>query len=105
MLARAKRLNGLRRMQKNGSRDVNRVHRGIGEGCVECGPDASIVRRGLCRITRDQAIQAASRLGLNRGNDATDGNIADSNYDPVQHRLAIFNTNEPLPAWKAVPTL
>src|SRR5580704_76939 len=88
MLVCAKRLDGLRRVKEDRSSNVDRLNRGIGESFVEGCPSAYVIRRCLCRVSRDQAIQPASGLRLNRGNDATDRDIADSNYDPVQHGRA-----------------
>src|ERR1700678_545778 len=86
MLAGAQSLDGLRRVKIDRSSDIDRIHRGIGESFVERGPGSNVVRLRLRRVARHQAIQAASGLGLNSGNDAADGDVANSNYDPVQHR-------------------
>src|ERR1700691_1550285 len=90
VLAGAKRLNGLGRVKEDWSRDVNGLHFGIAESFAEGRPHLRVARRSFCRIARDQAIQAASGRGLNRGNDATGGDVSDSDYDPVQHSRTKF---------------
>ena len=85
MLARAERLDGLRRVQEHWRADVDGLHCGIGESFVERRPDARAVRSGLRGIARDEAVEAAAGFGLDGGNDATSRDVADSDDDPVEH--------------------
>src|SRR5580704_12312534 len=89
MSAGSKRLDGLRGVKKNRSRDVNRIDGRICEGLAEIRPDLRLVGCGFRRIACDQAIQAASGLSLNGGNHAADRDVTDSDDDPVQHGIVI----------------
>ena len=89
MLAGAQGSNGLRRMQEYGRSDVDSLHFssdvGIGESLVERGPDTCVIWNCLGVIACNQAVEAASGLGLNCGDDTAGRDVADSDDDPVEH--------------------
>ncbi len=48
-------------------------------------PSSNVTLRSLRRIARNQSVQPAARLRLNRRNHAASRNIADSDQDPIKH--------------------
>src|SRR5579863_1285243 len=86
MLARAERLNRLRRMQENRRADVYRINCRIREGFVKGPPGDGLVGSGFRRVARNQPIQSAARFGLNGWNNAADGDVTDADDDPVHKR-------------------
>ena len=85
MLAGAERLNRLRRVQEHGCAHIHDVDGGIRESFLKVRPRAHAEGNRFGGIAGDEAIQAAARLGLDRGDDTASGDVADSDDDPVEH--------------------
>ena len=86
VLAGAKRLNRLRCVQEYGGADIDGVHGRIGQRRIESFPRAYPEGGGFRGIAGDESVEAASRFGLDRGDDAARRDVADSDDDPVEHR-------------------
>jgi len=69
------------------ARPRNGLDGGIAESLLKAGPDALGIGRSFGGIARDHAPKAAPRLGQDGRDDAFGGDVADSNYDPVEHRF------------------
>src|SRR3981081_2111955 len=73
-------------MQKHRRCNRNGVDRCLGKSFLQVSPGARVQPSSFCRIAGHDAIQVASGFGLNRWNNPSDRDIADSNNNPIQHR-------------------
>src|SRR5207302_2682025 len=78
-------LNRLGSVEEYWRSDVHSLHRGICESLLERGPGLCGELRGFRGIASDHAVEAASGFRLNGGDYAADGDVADSDDDPVEH--------------------
>src|SRR4051812_31484040 len=85
MLSGAQGLHRLRRVQKDWCSHIHGLDCRIGERLIQSSPGAHAVTGGLRGIARDHAVQSAARFGLNRRNDATNGDVPNSDDNPVEH--------------------
>ena len=84
--ARAQARNRLRGMQRHRRRDVHGIRPKCSQRGVERVPRRQPVGRGLGGVARHQALQPAARLRQNGGKHALGRDVADSDYEPSNHR-------------------
>ena len=73
------------RVQRHGQRDVDGVHRRIGDRFFHRGPRLCAGKfKRLGGVASDKSVHCAARLSLNGGDDPLARNVANAGEDPMQ---------------------